>query len=197
MDAVLLQQSLNGPIQKFESLICLQRLWPAFGERAFQCYHQRRRGLVLQRNAPGHFREDVDHREENVHTDVVSFKIQQVDEIGLSLLTWTSRDDASSLEMPRPHTPTAMVMNQYSNSETISRIVTLLVPDHVTSGNRHTLVDEFTTSGPRDISFEMLHQTSGFGLHDLGNGVHDFDLYSATRSSYCSPRHRPRPRRYC
>ena len=49
MDAVLLQQSLNGPIQKFESLICLQRLWPAFGERAFQRRHQRCCGLVLQR----------------------------------------------------------------------------------------------------------------------------------------------------
>ena len=30
MDAVLLQQTLNGSIQKFESLICLQRHWPIF-----------------------------------------------------------------------------------------------------------------------------------------------------------------------
>ena len=32
VDAVLLQQSLNGFIQKFEFLICLQRVRPAFGE---------------------------------------------------------------------------------------------------------------------------------------------------------------------
>ena len=35
IDALLLQQSLNGTIQKFKSFICLQRLWPAFGERSF------------------------------------------------------------------------------------------------------------------------------------------------------------------
>ena len=56
MDAVLLLQSLNGTIQNFETFICLQRLWPVFGERVFQGCHQRRRGLVLQRNAPGKFR---------------------------------------------------------------------------------------------------------------------------------------------
>ena len=76
VDAVLLQQSLNGPIQKSESLICLQRLWPAFGERAFQSRHQRCCGFILQRNAPSHFREDVDHREEKGHTVVVSFQIR-------------------------------------------------------------------------------------------------------------------------
>ena len=69
---------------------------------------------------------------------------------------------------------------------------------HVTSGNRHTLVDQFAASGPRNISFEMFHQTSGFGLHGLGNGVHDVGLYLASsassRSSYCSLRQtRPRP----
>ena len=36
MDAILLQQSLNGYIQIFEFLICMQRLWPAFGERGCQ-----------------------------------------------------------------------------------------------------------------------------------------------------------------
>ena len=50
---------------------------------------------------------------------------------------------------------------------------------HVTSSNRHTLLDKFATCGPRDISFEMLYQTSGFDLHGLGNGVHDVSLYSA------------------
>ena len=63
---------------------------------------------------------------------------------------------------------------------------------HVSSGNRHPLVDQFVTCCPRDISFEMLHQTSGFGLHGLGNGVRNVGLYTATRSSYCSL-HRPRP----
>ena len=59
---------------------------------------------------------------------------------------------------------------------------------HVTSGNRHTLVDEFAASGPRHVSFHTLHQTSGFALHGLGNGVHDVGLYpaSSSRSSYCS-----------
>ena len=99
VDAVILQQSLNGPIQKFESLIFLQRLWPAFGERALQRRHQRCCGIALQWNAPSHFREDVDHREEKGHTVVVGFQIRQVDEIGLPLLTWTSHDDASSPEM--------------------------------------------------------------------------------------------------
>ena len=70
---------------------------------------------------------------------------------------------------------------------------------HVTSGNRHTLVDQFTTSGPRNISFHTLHQTSGFALHGLGDGVQDFGHYptstrssSRSRSSYCSLRY-PRP----
>ena len=87
MDAVLLQQNLNGFIQKFQSLICLQRLWPAVGERVFQRRHQRHRGLVLQRNIPGHFREDVDNFKEKFHTVVVVFQIRQVNEIGLPLLT--------------------------------------------------------------------------------------------------------------
>ena len=99
MDAVLLQQSLNDFIQKFESLICLKRLWPAFGERSFQRRHQRRRGLVLQQNSPSHFRGDVDHLEVKGHTVVVIFQIRQDDEIGLPLLKWTSHDDASSPEM--------------------------------------------------------------------------------------------------
>ena len=99
MNAVLLQKILNGFIQKFQSLICLQRLWPAVGERAFQRRHQRRRGLDLQRNTPGHFREDVDNREEKGHTVVVVFQIRQIDEIGLPLLTKTTHDDASSPEM--------------------------------------------------------------------------------------------------
>ena len=99
MDAVLLQLNLNGSIQKFESLICLQRLWSAFGERAFQRLHCRCRGLVLQWNAPGHFREDVDHREEKGHTVVVGFQFRQVDVIGLPMLMWTSHDDESSPEM--------------------------------------------------------------------------------------------------
>ena len=60
---------------------------------------QRRRGHVLQRNAPGHFHEDVDHREDKGHTIVLSFQIRQVDEIGLPLLTWTSHDNVSSPEM--------------------------------------------------------------------------------------------------
>ena len=98
MDAVLLQQWLNGTIKTFESFICLQRLWPVFGERTFQRCHRRRRELVLQRNTPGHFREDVVHREEKGHAVVVIFFIRQVDEIGLPLLMPTSLDDASSLE---------------------------------------------------------------------------------------------------
>ena len=40
MDAVFFQQSLNGLIQKFESFISLQRLWPAFGERGCQRRYQ-------------------------------------------------------------------------------------------------------------------------------------------------------------
>ena len=77
MDAVLLQQSLNGSIKKFASLICLQRHCLIFGERSFQRCHQRRRGLVLQRNTLGHFREDIDHREEKGRTVVVIFKFDK------------------------------------------------------------------------------------------------------------------------
>ena len=50
------------------------------------------------RNKPGHFREDVDHRDEKGRIVVVIFQIRQVDEISLSLLKSTSHDDASSLE---------------------------------------------------------------------------------------------------
>ena len=66
---------------------------------------------------------------------------------------------------------------------------------HVTSGNRHTLVDQFAASGPRHVSFRTLHQTSGFALHGLEDGVHDVGLYlaSSSRSSNCSLRPRPRP----
>ena len=79
MDAVLLQQRLNGTIQKFKSFICLQRLWPAFGQRTFQRCHPPRGGLVLQRNTPGHFREDIDRREEKGRTVVVVLQIRKVD----------------------------------------------------------------------------------------------------------------------
>ena len=99
MDAVLLQQRLNGTIKKFKSFICLQRLWSAFGERTFQRCHPPRGGLVLQRNTPGHFREDIDRREEKGRTVVVVLQIRQVDETGLPLLKSTSHDNASSPEM--------------------------------------------------------------------------------------------------
>ena len=77
MDGVLLQQSLNGTMKKFKSFICLQRLWPAFGERTFQRCHQQRGGLVLQRNTPGHFRENIDNREEKGRTVVVMLQIRR------------------------------------------------------------------------------------------------------------------------
>ena len=51
---------------------------------------------------------------------------------------------------------------------------------HFASGNRNSLVDQFVTSGPRYISFEMLHQTSGFGLHGLGKSVAGIDSFTAT-----------------
>ena len=53
---------------------------------------------------------------------------------------------------------------------------------HVTSGNWNTLVYEFATIAPHDVSFEMFHQTSGFGLQALGNGVHHVGFH--TRSFF-------------
>ena len=52
----------------------------------------------------------------------------------------------------------------------------------VTSRNGNTLVYEFVAIAPRDVSFEMFHQSSGFGLQTLGNGVQDGSLQSSNRS---------------
>ena len=96
--------AVDGPLRILDrallhALNCLQRLWPVVDERGLQRCLQRRRGLVLHGNTPGHFREDVDHREEKGHTVVVVFQLRQVYEIGLPLLMYTTHDDASSLEM--------------------------------------------------------------------------------------------------
>ena len=59
MDALLLQHTLNGTVQEFETCIGLQHHWPNVCEHTFQ----RCRLLVLQRNTPGDIREYVDHHE--------------------------------------------------------------------------------------------------------------------------------------
>ena len=48
--------------------------------------------------------------------------------------------------------------------------------------NGNTLVHEFAAIAPRDVSFEMFHQSSGFDLQTLGNGIQDGSLQSSNRS---------------
>ena len=96
MDAVLLQQTLDGTVQEFQSFICLHRRRTVVDGQVFQCRHQRRCRLLFRvectRRPPRRH-----YRERNV-VPLLSFSVRQIKENDLPLLVASSHDEATPLE---------------------------------------------------------------------------------------------------